>query len=284
MALENANYIAEMDDNNPPGTDPKSQGDDHLRLTKRCVQNSFGAFVGTTAAPKSVTLTEDELNDAALKSVSNEFPLQQVMRGGVWMQRGAVLRSNANSPGTPGDASDVDVIGLANGGGVVIGDLLNPPLSMSAHFGGRFFVEAMDTGLAPGLDSYSTIFVTPELGAAEIGTRDGRPRRLAGFRNPGRNFQQADYEAVQADEAGVIDYVNGNFTLTLPTLEENTAITVVNSSSDPITIAEGAGVSFAWLAGTGAPVAGNRTLAGGSVIQAYYHGVFGVQLWGNGLT
>jgi hypothetical protein len=68
MALETATYVPELTETNPIGaSDPKSQGDDHLRLIKKVLLNTFGAFVGTAGAPKSVTLTEDELNDCAQK-------------------------------------------------------------------------------------------------------------------------------------------------------------------------------------------------------------------------
>lgn len=70
MGLENADFIPEMVDTNPTGTDPKSEGDDHLNLIKRCVQNSFPAFVGTQASPAVVGYTEDELSDAALNTVA----------------------------------------------------------------------------------------------------------------------------------------------------------------------------------------------------------------------
>lgn len=71
MGLESATYIAELTVTNPIGaSDPKSQGDDHLRLIKKTITNTFGAFVGTAGAPKSVTLTEDQINDAALKAAT----------------------------------------------------------------------------------------------------------------------------------------------------------------------------------------------------------------------
>lgn len=38
MALENATKISELVPANPPGADPKSQGDDHLRMIKTCLQ------------------------------------------------------------------------------------------------------------------------------------------------------------------------------------------------------------------------------------------------------
>ena len=68
MALESATYIPELTNTNPVGaSDPKSQGDDHLRLIKKVLLNTFGSFVGTAGTPKFVTLTEDQINDAALK-------------------------------------------------------------------------------------------------------------------------------------------------------------------------------------------------------------------------
>ena len=71
MALESATYIPELTNTNPVGaSDPKSQGDDHLRLIKKTLLNTFGSFVGTAGTPKSVTLTEDQINDAALKAAA----------------------------------------------------------------------------------------------------------------------------------------------------------------------------------------------------------------------
>lgn len=41
MPLEAATYIADLQPSNPPGTDLRKQGDDHLRLTKTTLQNTF---------------------------------------------------------------------------------------------------------------------------------------------------------------------------------------------------------------------------------------------------
>lgn len=41
MALETATYIADLDPANPPGTDPVAQADDHLRMIKQVLQNTF---------------------------------------------------------------------------------------------------------------------------------------------------------------------------------------------------------------------------------------------------
>ena len=69
MGLESASFIPELNATNPIGaSDLKSQGDDHLRLIKKAVLGSFPSFVGTAGTPKSISLTEDQLNDAARKS------------------------------------------------------------------------------------------------------------------------------------------------------------------------------------------------------------------------
>jgi|SRR6185369_11834829 len=46
MGLETGIWVNDLNPANPPGTDPKSQGDDHLRLEKTTVKNSFAGFVG----------------------------------------------------------------------------------------------------------------------------------------------------------------------------------------------------------------------------------------------
>lgn len=47
MSLESGNYIANFVAANPPGTDPKSQGDDHIRLIKNGLLNCFPGFTGS---------------------------------------------------------------------------------------------------------------------------------------------------------------------------------------------------------------------------------------------
>ncbi|CAB3728835.1 SGNH/GDSL hydrolase family protein [Achromobacter piechaudii] len=46
MAVENTKYIAGLNASLPTGNDPKSQGDDHLRLLKTVLQQVFGGFPG----------------------------------------------------------------------------------------------------------------------------------------------------------------------------------------------------------------------------------------------
>jgi microcystin-dependent protein len=56
MALESGTYIDSLVATNPTGTDDRSQGDDHLRLIKSTVLNTFPNITG------AVTATQAELN------------------------------------------------------------------------------------------------------------------------------------------------------------------------------------------------------------------------------
>lgn len=50
MALESGAFVADLNIANPTGTDPKSQGDDHIRLLKTVLRNSFAGFPGAILA------------------------------------------------------------------------------------------------------------------------------------------------------------------------------------------------------------------------------------------
>ena len=57
MPIETATHIAGLVEANPSGTETKSEGDDHIRLTKFCVRNTLPNFNTT------VTITSDDLNN-----------------------------------------------------------------------------------------------------------------------------------------------------------------------------------------------------------------------------
>ena len=63
MGLETGEFIDDLIETNPiTATDPVSEGSDHIRLLKKVLLQSF------PGVDEAVTLTTDELNDAALKS------------------------------------------------------------------------------------------------------------------------------------------------------------------------------------------------------------------------
>ena len=61
MALETGSYVSDLVQTNPTGTDPKSQGDDHLRLIKQVLRNTFpdadAAFLTKDAVSKTLDQT-----------------------------------------------------------------------------------------------------------------------------------------------------------------------------------------------------------------------------------
>ena len=61
MALETANVVNDLVITNPTSTDPKSQGDDHLRLIKSVLRNTFPGASGNGFS-KQIIATEDEIN------------------------------------------------------------------------------------------------------------------------------------------------------------------------------------------------------------------------------
>jgi hypothetical protein len=56
MALEAANYINQLIETNPNGTDIKGQGDDHIRMIKKAIKQTFPNISGP------VTVNQNQLN------------------------------------------------------------------------------------------------------------------------------------------------------------------------------------------------------------------------------
>lgn len=72
MGLEVGTYISDLVTTNPVGaSDAKSQGDDHLRLIKSTIKNTFPNITG------AMTLTHTQLNNAAQKNINNAFTEHQ---------------------------------------------------------------------------------------------------------------------------------------------------------------------------------------------------------------
>lgn len=79
MALETGTYISDLVSTNPVGaTDPKSQGDDHIRLIKATLLATFPSITGAVTATHSelnildgVTLSATQINNALVKTESS---------------------------------------------------------------------------------------------------------------------------------------------------------------------------------------------------------------------
>lgn len=65
MSLESGNFIKDLVSSNPDGADPKSQGDDHLRLIKNVLKQQFPGFQDGVG----IILSEGNLNRLGSKGV-----------------------------------------------------------------------------------------------------------------------------------------------------------------------------------------------------------------------
>jgi len=76
MALESGTFVSDLVSSNPPGTDPKNQGDDHLRLVKSVLQASFPNatkafyFPGVQAKSANYTVLAADENDLFVVNAS----------------------------------------------------------------------------------------------------------------------------------------------------------------------------------------------------------------------
>lgn len=104
MPLETGNYISDLVDTNPPGTDPVSQGDDHTRLIKHVLKTTFPNIDG------AVTASQDELNGGGVP-VASMIPF-----AGIVAPAGFLICDGAEIDRTTYSAL-FDIIGTAYGAG-----------------------------------------------------------------------------------------------------------------------------------------------------------------------
>ena len=59
MGIESATYISQLSSTNPLGTDPVSEGDQHLRLIKSVLQSQFTNLGANAVTVDAATLNTD---------------------------------------------------------------------------------------------------------------------------------------------------------------------------------------------------------------------------------
>lgn len=64
MSLESGTYISDLNTANPAAGDPKAQGDDHIRLIKTLIKNSFPNITGAMTASQAEANTIVGINDS----------------------------------------------------------------------------------------------------------------------------------------------------------------------------------------------------------------------------
>lgn len=84
MALETGNYISDLVITNPTAADPKSQGDDHLRLIKSAIKNTFAAITGAIVATHTELNFVQGVTSAIQTQLNNLMNIKGVIAGQVW--------------------------------------------------------------------------------------------------------------------------------------------------------------------------------------------------------
>jgi hypothetical protein len=93
MALETGTYVSDLNINNPTITDQIDQGDDHIRLIKKTLKNTFPNVSG------AVTLTQTEINALPADIAAVETTINTTITDGL------SLKAPLNAPTFTGIAS-----------------------------------------------------------------------------------------------------------------------------------------------------------------------------------
>lgn len=173
MALETATLVPSLVDTNPTSTDAKSQGDDHIRMIKDCLLNSFAGWSGL------ILITGTEAQGATV----NDYVVTVSPAPAAYTTCLLVFKATHTNSG----ASTIKINSLTaktlkdvDGGAVASGDIANGSVCFVYYDGTDFYLlSANDKAFVSG-DTYTgthdftgaTITVpTPASGSAAV-TRD----------------------------------------------------------------------------------------------------------------
>jgi hypothetical protein len=237
-------------------------------MTKAVLKNQFPAFVGTTAVPKSVALSEEQLSDATLKSVA------QTVTGKRTYDADQVMNNTRALTGKTAAAVERSIATITAADLLRMGDvLIDAEMRALASWRVRIGAAA-DTSLE---------VVSRALGALLVFSQDGVALKAA-FRNPAQQGTVAPSGTLlQASEGQVVGYTGAAGVVFAPTLEAGTAITLQNRGTGEITLTA-AGVTLNWFNGGGSLATGTRKVAVNSVVQLWWRSAILVDVWGNGIS
>jgi len=163
MGLETGTYISDLVASNPVNaTDQVGEGDDHMRLIKSTILNTFPNITG------EVSLSHTQLNDAALKSAENQFSAINHFGSTTYLENTTVLEHDVQLRGRLADLSTlITMLRLSTG------DTMDIGAGTNSYLGNRYIVGSARThSIEVGADVVA-VALAPASGSLQIADSGG---------------------------------------------------------------------------------------------------------------
>lgn len=149
MGLETGTYVNDLNTANPTSTDPKSQGDDHLRLIKAVLKNTFAGFPGLVVA------TGTEAQGATVNDyIVTVSPAPAAYTAGFFLALKAT-HANTGAVTVKINALTAKTVKAVDGSPVEAGDIENGALVVLWYDGTDFFIISGNDRAARAGDTYT---------------------------------------------------------------------------------------------------------------------------------
>jgi hypothetical protein len=199
MALESATNIADLVVTNPTSSEPKSQGDDHVRLIKSALKQSLNGFSG------NILLNGTDVGAA------NAYVLTPTLALTAYSTRQIVLFS-PSATNTGASTINISGLGVKNiktpyGTNPAAGDLAAGQLVMLVYDGTNFVLLA--GSVANALDASATAALALKTNISDLAsTTSGKGGELAGYKHSGTGATDRNVTDKLRDSISVFDFMS----------------------------------------------------------------------------
>ncbi len=159
MGLETGAYVGDLNPNNPTPADPKSQGDDHIRLLKAALRQCFPGFTGSILLGGDATAVADAYTLTPATALLAYSP-------GMIVVFKAPSANSTVAPTLKVSALDAKPIRAVDGAALFPGDLLAGQYIVLTYDGSVFRLAAVTKRYIDGLAFQTALPGQPTDGAA----------------------------------------------------------------------------------------------------------------------